>query len=188
MPTHTATATATHNRYLFKIHTRITHTHACNAHWSGSVGTRLMSIHLTFNIPIHRAHSAEYRVQSTEYTMRNECVFVFVWKWVYKTKLNCFIHLCLFCCVQNQRVVCASSIESAFCCCAFFFFVGEGAHYCWLYRHGYRSEELWVWFCGLRCFLSSRLPHIYRLYFICTKRFGCYFSTFYVEDCPFLRP
>lgn len=49
-----------------------------------------------------------------------------------------------------------------------------------------RSEELWVWFCGLRCFLSSRLLHIYRLYFICTKRFRCYSSTFCVEDGPFL--
>lgn len=28
----------------------------------------------------------------------------------------------------------------------------------------------WVRFCGLRCFLSSRSLHIYRLYFIYTKR------------------
>lgn len=37
----------------------------------------------------------------------------------------------------------------------------------------------WVRFCGLRCFLSSRSLHIYRLYFIYTKRSSFFFSVCY---------
>lgn len=122
---------------------------------------------------------------STEYTVQTY-VYAFVWIFVYKTWLNCFIHLCLHAVYKIN----ASSIELSLCCCVFhclfhfISFVGRvpiTADFIWMNR----SEELWVWICGLRCFLSSRLLHIYRLYFICTKRIG-YFSTFCVKDCPFL--
>lgn len=40
--------------------------------------------------------------------------------WVYKTRLNCFIHLCLFSFAAHKiNASCASSIESSLCCCVF---------------------------------------------------------------------